>query len=186
MKDTLFRINSTAKSIWRKMRNKEYRDAFAASHISNTVSAQIHSMRKARKWTQDELANRCDMRQSRISALEDPDFENIEIGTLQRLASAFDVALSVRFVAFSEIAQRASSLTSSDFVVRDYSSDGLAEHRANLSQEPHNIRIVIQPNLRTKTFSEPLNMLPSFNSLTLPWLLPEPSMIKTNIPVVRH
>lgn len=132
----LSRINSTAKSIWRKMRNKEYRDSFVASHISNTISAQIHSMRKSRSWTQGELASRCDMRQSRISALEDPDFENVEIATLQRLASAFDVALSVRFAPFSEIAQRASNLTSSDFAVHDYSNDALEHHGVPFSVDP--------------------------------------------------
>ena len=92
MPNMLSRINSTAKAIWRKMRDKEYRDSFIGAHISNTISAQIHAMRKARDWTQSELASRCDMKQSRISALEDPDLENVEIETLQRLASAFDVA----------------------------------------------------------------------------------------------
>ena len=92
MRNTLFRISSTAKAIWKKMRNKEYRDFFVAAHTSNTISGQIYSMRKARSWTQSDLAGRCDMKQSRISALEDPDFENVEIGTLQRIASAFDVA----------------------------------------------------------------------------------------------
>jgi transcriptional regulator with XRE-family HTH domain len=128
----LSRIDSTVKAIWRKMRNKEYRESFVLAHISNTISAQIYSMRKTHSWTQAELAARCDMKQSRISALEDPDFDNVEVATLQRLASAFDVALSVRFVPFSEIAQRASSLSSPDFVVRDYSNDAL-EHQGSPS-----------------------------------------------------
>lgn len=113
--------------VWRKMRNKEYRDSFVASHVSNTISAQIHSMRKARKWTQEDLASRCDMRQSRISGLEGPDFDNVEVATLQRLASAFDVALIVQFVPFSEIARLSSSLKSYDFNVPDYSSDSKVE-----------------------------------------------------------
>ena len=111
------------------MRNKEYRDSFVAAHISNTISAQIHSMRKARSWTQSDLASRSDMKQSRISALEDPDFENVEIATLTRIASAFDVALSVRFVPFSEIARRATTLASPDFVVRDFSNDAMEESK---------------------------------------------------------
>ena len=49
MKNMLSHINSTAKSIWRKMRNKEYRDPFVAANISNTISAQIHTMRESRK-----------------------------------------------------------------------------------------------------------------------------------------
>ena len=133
MASMLSRINSTGRSIWRKMKDKGYRDSFVAAHLSNTISAQIHSMRKARNWTQSELASRCDMKQSRISALEDPDVDNVEIGTLQRLASAFDVALSVRFVPFSEIARRSTSLASSDFVVRDFPNDAMEESKPALA-----------------------------------------------------
>lgn len=115
------------------MRSKEYRDSFVAAHVSNTISAQINSMRHARGWTQGELADRSGMRQPRISALEDPDFENVEIATLQRLASAFDVALSVRFVPFSEIAQRSSNLNNSDFNIREYLKDLLVEQKTNIS-----------------------------------------------------
>lgn len=129
----LSRINSTVKAIWKKMRNKEYRDSFVAAHISNTISAQINTMRQIRGWNQSELATRCDMRQSRISALEDPDIENVEIATLRRVASAFDVGLSVRFVPFSEIAQRASNLNNSDFNVQEYSKDSLVEQKAHIA-----------------------------------------------------
>ena len=125
----LYRISLKAKAIWKKMLNKEYRDAFVAAHNSNTIAAQINAMRKTRGWTQGELASKCGMRQPRISALEDPDFENAEIATLQRLASAFDVGLSVSFVAFSEIARKSTSLESSDFNVPEFSKDGLAARR---------------------------------------------------------
>lgn len=141
MPNMLSRINSTAKAIWRKMRDKEYCDSFIGAHISNTISAQIHAMRKARDWTQSELASRCDMKQSRISPLEDPDLENVEIGTLQRLASAFDVALSVQFVPFSEIVRRSTTLTPSDFVVRDFQNDAIAELKLILSA---NCKLVVQ------------------------------------------
>jgi transcriptional regulator with XRE-family HTH domain len=129
----LSRINSKAKAIWKKMLNKEYRDAFVAAHNSNTIAAQINAMRQARGWTQGELAAKCDMRQPRISALEDPDFENVEIATLQRLASAFDVGVSVSFVAFSEIARKSTSLESSDFNVPEFSKDGLAARKQDSS-----------------------------------------------------
>jgi transcriptional regulator with XRE-family HTH domain len=129
----LYRINSIAKAIWKKMLNKEYRDAFIVAHNSNTIAAQINAMRQARGWTQEDLASKCGMRQPRISALEDPDFENVEIITLQRLASAFDVGLSVSFVAFSEIARKSTSLESSDFNVPEFSKDGLAARKQDNS-----------------------------------------------------
>jgi transcriptional regulator with XRE-family HTH domain len=180
MRNMLSHINSTAKTIWNKMRNKEYRDSFVSSHISNSISAQIHAMRKAREWTQGELASRCNMQQSRISSLEDPDFENVEIATLQRLASAFDVALSVRFVPFSEIARRASSLTSSDFVVRDYSVDSLDYQRESLPQMLHTIVVPPSSNINRKDFK----ITPSTSKAVTWELLPQRLGTNIGVPVM--
>jgi transcriptional regulator with XRE-family HTH domain len=165
------------------MRNKEYRDSFVAANISNTISAQIHNMRESRKWTQTELATRCDMRQPRISALEDPECENVEIATLRRVASAFDVALSVRFVPFSEIARQASSLTPSDFVVHDYTNDALESRERqevsamsvtpiqvvfyNTKGTSINIPAIASPNHQTEVLSIPLSMSPVTAQLSL-------------------
>lgn len=107
------------------MSNKEYRDAFFVADNSNTISAQIATMRHSRKWTQKELADRCGMRQPRISSLEDPEFDNVEIATLQRIASAFDVALLVSFVRFSELARRATDANNSDFSVVEFARDAI-------------------------------------------------------------
>lgn len=98
-------INSTMMKIWRKMTRKAYRDAFVSSHVSETVASQIALLRLKRGWTQKQLAEATGMKQSRISALEDPNYQNYEIGTLKRVASAFDVGLAVRFTPFSEIAR---------------------------------------------------------------------------------
>lgn len=119
------RISSKLGDIWKKMSNKEYRDAFVAADNSNTVSAQIATMRHSRKWTQKDLADKCGMKQPRISALEDPDFENVELATLRRIASACDVGLIVAFVPFSDLARKATSLTNSDFNVPEFACDSL-------------------------------------------------------------
>lgn len=107
------------------MKSREYRESFVASHVSNTIAAQIFMMREDREWTQKALAEKAGMKQSRISAIEDPDFENIEIATLRRLASAFDVGLSVRFVPFSEIAVQAGNVGTSDLCVMNFDRDTL-------------------------------------------------------------
>lgn len=136
-------IGSTLKAIWQKMRNRDYREEFVAAHISNTISAQIHAMRQVRKWTQADLASRCEMKQPRISALEDQDFDNVEIATLRRIASAFDVGLSVRFVPYSEIARRATGLETKDFNIPEYSADGLPQH-ALLKQRDDLVRALAE------------------------------------------
>ncbi len=117
------RINSKAKAIWKKLRNKEYRDSFVASQISNTIAAQIFSLREARGWKQAEVAARAGMKQSRISDLEDPNYENYQTRTLVKLASAFDVGLVVRFVPFSELAKWSTNLSPKDFLPTEFLKD---------------------------------------------------------------
>lgn len=107
------------------MQRKEYRDSFVVAHVYDTISAQIRNLRQAHGWTQTELATRCGMKQSRISALEDPDRQNVETKTLMKVASAFDVALSVRFVPFSELAQWAGKLNDAALTPFSYDADAL-------------------------------------------------------------
>lgn len=116
-------INSMMTKIWKKLSRKEYRAAFVDAHISNTVASQIAALREAKGWTQKRLADEAGMRQSRISHLENPNYENIEIGTLKKLASAFDVALTVRFVPFSELATWVATLSPSKLSVPSFDSD---------------------------------------------------------------
>jgi transcriptional regulator with XRE-family HTH domain len=96
-----------------------------AAHISNTVTSQIFMLREARGWTQKDLAQRAGMAQSRISALEDPNYENFEIGTLKRVASALDVALTVRYIPFSELATWTAELSTDKLLIPDFANDKL-------------------------------------------------------------
>jgi transcriptional regulator with XRE-family HTH domain len=82
---------------------KEYRDAFVEANIEIAVAYQIRALRKKEGWSQGELGERCGTAQNVISRLEDPDYGKFTIRTLLDIASAFDVALSVRFVSFSEL-----------------------------------------------------------------------------------
>lgn len=84
---------------------KEYRDAFVSEHINTGIPFQIKALRKQRGWTQEELAERVGMKQERISALENPNYSKFTIATLKKIASAFDVALIVRFAPLSELVQ---------------------------------------------------------------------------------
>jgi transcriptional regulator with XRE-family HTH domain len=126
VKAMLSHINSKLNAIWRKLRNKEYRGSFVASQISNTIAAQIFSLREARGWTQAELAEMAGMKQSRISDLEDPNYENYQTRTLLKLGSAFDVGVIVRFVPFSELAQWAANLSPKDYLPTEFLKDGIA------------------------------------------------------------
>ena len=71
-------------------------------------------MREARGWSQAELGRRVGMRQETICLLENPSYGRFTLRTLKRLASAFDVALIVRFAPFGELAAWTTNLSSED------------------------------------------------------------------------
>lgn len=110
------------------MRKKAYRDSYVAAHLSNTIAAQISAMRETRGWTQTQLAEKAGMKQSRISNLEDPNYENIEAATLRRIASAFDVGLTIRFAPFSEVVDWAASISDEKMDVPDFDHDALPHY----------------------------------------------------------
>ena len=93
------------KQLINELINKEYRDAFVSAHIDNGIPFQIRALRKRKGWTQKELAEHVGMKQERISALENPNYSKFTLSTLKKLASAFDVALIVRFAPFGELAK---------------------------------------------------------------------------------
>lgn len=96
--------------------DKQYRDDYAAAFVVRGMAFQIREMRKARGWTQRQLAERAGMIQETITALENPDREHgYTTTTLLRLASAFDVALIVRFAPFETLANGAGDLVVPSF-----------------------------------------------------------------------
>jgi transcriptional regulator with XRE-family HTH domain len=100
--------------------NKEYRDAFVEEFVRTGMAFQIKALRRREPWSQKELGAKIDTTQNVISRLESPDYGNLTISTLLRLASAFDVALLVRFVSFSDLWRATQKLSPSDLRVDRY------------------------------------------------------------------
>lgn len=111
------------KQIANSLRDKEYRDLFVSGHIHRGIAHQLRKMRDSRGWTQAELGERSGMAQEQLSRLENPDNERLSLRTLKRLASAFDVALVVRFVPFSNLVDWATRLSESDLVFPSFVDD---------------------------------------------------------------
>lgn len=82
--------------------DKEYRESYAEEFLDLWIAAQIRALREQRTWTQEALAERAGMRQSRISALEDAEYSSWSVNTLKRLAKAFDVTLVVEFRSYGK------------------------------------------------------------------------------------
>lgn len=85
-----------------RMRSKEYRDALVEAEIANGIAFQIRAMQAERGWTQKQLGDSAGMEQGSISRLLNSS-GNSSLNTIRRMASAFDVALIVRFVPFSQL-----------------------------------------------------------------------------------
>lgn len=107
------------------LEDKEYRDAFVADQIRIGVPLQIKMMRDERDWTQEVLGQGMTppMMQESVWRLENPNKANLTIGTLLRVASAFDVALMVRFVPFSELIDSTPWLSGTDRSIPEYAKD---------------------------------------------------------------
>ena len=73
--------------------------------------------------TQEELAFHANMKQERISTLENPNYASYLLRILKQLAAAFDVALIVRFVPFGELAEWKLNLSSKSLEVPSFNND---------------------------------------------------------------
>jgi transcriptional regulator with XRE-family HTH domain len=111
--------------VWKSYSSKEYRDASVRANIVSGIAAQIYRMRERAGISQNDLAAKCGMKQTRISLLENGSTENPTIDTLARVASAFDVALIVRYVPFSELAKWSTSITEQKLSPTEYGRDSL-------------------------------------------------------------
>lgn len=84
-----------------KLRNKAYRDAFVRARVKIGIPYQIRALREQRGWSQGELGAKARKPRNVISRLENPESSGNTIRTCLEMASAFDVALLVKFVSYS-------------------------------------------------------------------------------------
>src|SRR5215216_6009608 len=106
-----------------KLQDKDYRDAFIASQINIELPFQVRALREERGLTQGQLAEKAGMLQPRISAIETPGKGKLNLDTLLRLASAFDVGLIVRFAPFTEIVEWVKKFSPDTFSVKSFAQD---------------------------------------------------------------
>jgi transcriptional regulator with XRE-family HTH domain len=138
-------INS---SLIAELREKAYRDAYVASQIRMTLPLQIRELRRKEEWTQPQLAEHAGMAQPRISELEKPGERRLTIETLLRLASAFDVALQVRFVPFGELIDWSEGLDIDNFAIQPFEAELADAELAALLSVPR------RPAASTGAFAE--------------------------------
>src|SRR5258708_22253274 len=92
------------RDLWIRLRRSlDSRVRFVESHLSKNLAFQIRTMRDHKDWSQAQLASAVGMNQNAVSRIENPYYGKTTLSTLKRIASAFDVALVVRFVPYSEL-----------------------------------------------------------------------------------
>lgn len=103
-----FRSNKL--TLWRKLRDPEYRNAFVSSTVAARLAVRIYNLRKKSDLSQLQLAEKTGMKQARISVLEQGDYQNFTFSTLKKIAAAFQVAVIVDFVSFPDFMRWADNL----------------------------------------------------------------------------
>jgi transcriptional regulator with XRE-family HTH domain len=127
-------VSTRARKIAR-LKNKAYRDAFIGSQISVGLPFQIRALREQRGWKQSRLATEAGMLQPRISAMESPGAAKFNLETLRRLASAFDVALVVRFVPFGELVDWSEKFNPDKFNIPSFEDEQSLKESARKVEE---------------------------------------------------
>ena len=94
-------MKESLKTLATEFADKEYAHAYLEELSNMAIAAQIQALREQRGWTQKQLAQYADMKQERICALEDVDYDAWTIKVLRRLAKAFDLTVKVSFEKFS-------------------------------------------------------------------------------------
>ncbi len=121
-----------------QLKDKRYRDAFVSEHIDTGIPFQIRALRKQRKLTQKELSDITGMAQERISVAENPNYSRFNIKTLKRIASAFKVALIVRFVPISELVKWELNLSSEALEAVSFDEDPYFRETEGAAQQECN------------------------------------------------
>jgi len=101
----------------------QYRQAYAEAAVEQGIAWQIRANREARGLSQRQLAQRIDTHQSAVSRLEDPEHGGHTLPTLLKLAHAFDCALLVKFVPYSQLALESEHLGPTDLYAVPYAAE---------------------------------------------------------------
>ena len=102
---------TSRKRLLAKLKNKAYRKAYTIEHVKTTTPLQIRTVREQHEWTQGTLATEAQTTQTAISRTEDPNYGNLTLNNLLKIAAALDVGLLVKLVPFSRLVKEYEDLS---------------------------------------------------------------------------
>jgi transcriptional regulator with XRE-family HTH domain len=110
-------------SLIARLRTLAYRQSYVSSVINSTIAYQIRGLRKERGMDQGAFGKLVGMKQTAISRLENPDYGNLSVNTLKRIAKALDLGLIVRFAPYSEVIRWRVSMSQRDMIPPTFAND---------------------------------------------------------------
>lgn len=108
-----------------ELNEKEMRDVYLEEKTRAKLAQQIRALRLQRDLSQSKLGSLMHKPQSNIARLEDRDIARYTLSSLFELASAFDVALVVEFVAYDEFLRRTQNLSPEHLQIQSFSRQAL-------------------------------------------------------------
>ena len=148
-------LNSRNDLIQRLQGGQPARTRFVESHLDKKLAFQIRSLRG--DSSQEEVERLTGIKQQVFSRLENPSYGKSTLTTLKRIAAAFDVALLVEFIPFSQLVNRVSG---TPYTERGFSPETMNvpnfEEEAKLGRLEENIdSIVVPPELWQSASEQP-------------------------------
>jgi transcriptional regulator with XRE-family HTH domain len=125
----------TKTEIWQQLKKgKRYRREFAAQFSKRAIPQQIALLRKQFGITQSELAKHAGMTQGAVSRATDPEYGNLTVNTLVRIASGFDLVFVGTFVRWSELPRWFNRFYSEPFTVPSFEEEDAAPEEQEREQ----------------------------------------------------
>ncbi len=135
---------NTFKQLWLKLaKSKKYREEFVASQVKRGIPFQIRTLMKQKGFSQEDLAGLSGLTQGVVSRAANPDYGNLTLNTVIRVAAGFDVAFIGRFVPFSELGRWFTSLSEESGKIPTFEEENSAmERRVSSGEEVNDSGIV--------------------------------------------
>lgn len=115
---------TTFRNLWLKLTSsRKYREEFVSSFAKRSIPLQIRILLKKNGWKQEKLASESDLTQGVISRAMNPDYGNLTLNTIVKIAAGFDVAFVGKFVPFSEFTKWTRDLTEEAFEIPSFETE---------------------------------------------------------------
>jgi transcriptional regulator with XRE-family HTH domain len=113
--------------LWKKLaKSKRYRAEFVAAQVKRGIPFQVRALLKQTGLSQEKLASQAGLTQGVVSRAADPNYGNLTLNTIIRIAAGFDVAFVGKFVPFSELAKWFIDLSESSVAVKSFNEESNA------------------------------------------------------------